>query len=125
MAEPVGANWRPIWWEYSYGRWQRGAGTGGSGSDVLIVGDDSPARQSGQKREKKALFQSHTVAGAMCAVAASAAASAFSIAKSADARAERNTIMVFTGKVDVDDVETKEFFALKCKFHLQKARAEV
>jgi hypothetical protein len=61
----------------------------------------------------------------MRAVAASMAASASSIAKSADAQTERNGIMVFAGKVDADDVEAKELFALKRKFHLQKARAEV
>jgi hypothetical protein len=61
----------------------------------------------------------------MRAVAASMAASASSIAKSADAQTERNGIMVFSGKVDADDVEAKEFFALKRKFHLHKARAEV
>jgi hypothetical protein len=33
--------------------------------------------------------------------------------------------MVLAGKVDADDVEAKEFFALQRKFHLQKARAEV
>jgi hypothetical protein len=61
----------------------------------------------------------------MHAVAASMAASASSIAKSADAQTEPNGIMVFSEKVDTDDVEAKEFFALKHKFHLQKARAEV
>jgi hypothetical protein len=61
----------------------------------------------------------------MHAVAASMAASASSIAKSADAETERNGIMVFSEKVDTDDVEAKGFFALKRKFHLQKARAEV
>jgi hypothetical protein len=72
-----------------------------------------------------ALFQSQAVAGAMRAVAASMAASASSIAKSADAQTERNGVMAFAGKVDADDVEAKEFFALKRKFHLQKARAGV
>jgi ATP-dependent helicase YprA (DUF1998 family) len=67
-----------------------------------------------------ALFQSQAVAGAMRVVSASMAASASSIAKSADAQTERNGIMVFAGKVDADDVEAKEFFALKRKFHLQK-----
>jgi hypothetical protein len=100
-------------------------GTGGSGSDVHTVGDDSPGRPSGRKRAKMALFQSQAVAGAMRAVAASMAASASSIAKSADAQTERNGIMMFAGKVDADDVEAKEFFALKRKFHLQKARDEV
>jgi hypothetical protein len=100
-------------------------GTGGSGSDVHTVGDDSPGRPSGRKRAKMALFQSQAVAGAMRAVAASMAASASSIVKSADAQTERNGIMLFAGKVDADDVEAKEFFALKRKFHLQKARAEV
>jgi hypothetical protein len=33
--------------------------------------------------------------------------------------------MVFAGKADADDIEAKEFLALKRKFHLQKARAEV
>jgi hypothetical protein len=41
------------------------AGLGGSGSDVHIVGDDSPGRPSGRKRAKKAQFQSQAVAGAM------------------------------------------------------------
>jgi hypothetical protein len=100
-------------------------GTGGSDSDVHTVGDDSPGRPSGRKRAKMELFQSRAVAGAMRAVAASMAASASSIAKSADAQTERNGIMVFAGKVDADDVEAKEFFALKRKFHLQKARAKV
>jgi hypothetical protein len=100
-------------------------GTGGSGSDVHIVGDDLPGRPSGQKRAKMALFQSQAVSGAMRTVAASMAASASSISKSADAQTERNGIMVFAGKVDADDIEAKEFFALKRKFHLQKARAEV
>jgi hypothetical protein len=61
----------------------------------------------------------------MRAVAASMAASASSIAKSADAQTGRNGIMVFAGKMEADDVEADEFFALKCKFHLQKARAEI
>jgi hypothetical protein len=100
-------------------------GTGGSGSDVHTVGDDSPGRPSGRKRAKMALFQGQAVAGAMRAVSASMAASASSIAKSADAQTERNGIMMFAGKVDADDIEAKEFFALKRKFHLQKARAEV
>jgi hypothetical protein len=98
--------------------------TGGSGSDAHTVDDDSPGRPSGGKSAKMALFQSQAVAGAIRAVATSMAASAFSIAKSADAQTERNGIMVFAGKVDADDVEAKEFFALKRKFHLQKARAE-
>jgi hypothetical protein len=101
------------------------AGTDGSGSDVHIVGDDSPGRPSGRKRAKTALFHSQSVAGAMRAVAASMAASASSIAKSADAQTERNGTMVFGGKVDAGDVEAKEFFAWKRKFHLQKAHAEV
>jgi hypothetical protein len=45
--------------------------------------------------------------------------------KGADVQTERNGIMMFAGKLDADDVEAKEFFALKRKFHLQKARAEV
>jgi hypothetical protein len=98
---------------------------GGLGSDVHIVGDDSPGRPSWRKRAKKALYQSQAVVGAMRAIAASMAASASSIANSADAQTERNGIMVFAGKMDADDVETKDFFALKRKFHLQKARAEV
>jgi hypothetical protein len=105
-------------------------GTGGSSSDVNTVGNDSPGRPSGRKRAKMALFQSQAVACAMRAVAASMAASASSIAKSrivksADAQTERNGIVVFAGKVDADEVETKEFFGLKRKFHLQMARAEV
>jgi hypothetical protein len=97
---------------------------------VNTVGNDSPGRPPGRKRAKMALFQSQAVAGAMRAVAASMAASASSIAKSrivksADAQTERNGIMVFAGKVDADEVETKEFFGLKRKFHLQMARAEV
>jgi hypothetical protein len=101
------------------------AGTGGSFSDVRIADDDSPERPSGRKRAKKALFQSQAVAGAMRAVAASMAASASSIAKSADAQNERNGIMVFAGKVDANDIEASEFFALKRKLHLHKARSEV
>jgi hypothetical protein len=84
------------------------AGTGGSGSDVHIVGDDSPERPSGRKKAKKALFQSQAVAGAMRAVAASMAVSASRLAKSADAQTESNCIMVFAGKVDADDVEAKK-----------------
>jgi hypothetical protein len=57
------------------------AGTGGSGLDVHIVGDDSPGRPSGRTRAKNALYQSQAVAGAMRAVAASMAASASSIEK--------------------------------------------
>jgi LAS superfamily LD-carboxypeptidase LdcB len=72
-----------------------------------------------------ALFQSQAVAGAMRAVAASMAAAASSISKSAVAQTELNGILVFAGKVDADDVEAKEFFALKRKFRLQKARADV
>jgi hypothetical protein len=72
-----------------------------------------------------ALFQSQAVAGAIRAVAASMAASASSISKSAVAQTELNGILVFAGKVDADDVEAKEFFALKRKFRLQKARADV
>jgi hypothetical protein len=101
------------------------AGTGGSGSNVHIVGDDSPGRPSGRKRAKTALVQSQAVAGTMRAVAASMAVSASSVAKIADAQTERKGIMVFVGKVDADDVEAKEFFAFKRKFHLQRARAEV
>jgi hypothetical protein len=74
---------------------------------------------------KKALFQTQAVAGAMRAVAASMAASASSISKSADAQNERNGIIVFSGKVDSNDIEASEFFALKLKIHLQKARSEV
>jgi hypothetical protein len=101
------------------------AGTGGSFSNQHVAGDDSPERPSGRKRAKKALFQSQAVAGAMRAVAASMAASASSIAKSADAQKERNGIMVFAGKVDANYIEASEFFALKRKLHLQKARSEV
>jgi hypothetical protein len=61
----------------------------------------------------------------MRAVAASMAASSSSIAKSADAQTERNGIMVFAGMDDADDTEAKEFFALKRKFHLKKARVGV
>jgi hypothetical protein len=107
-------------------------GTGRSGSDVHTVGDDSLGCPSGRKRAKVALFQSQAIAGAMRvvaramrAVAASMAASASSIAKSVDAQTERNGIMVFAEKVDTDDVEAKEFFTSKRKFHLQNARAEV
>jgi hypothetical protein len=59
----------------------------------------------------------------MRAVAASMATSACSISKSADAQNERNGIMVFR-KVDANDIEESEFFALKRKLHLQKARSE-
>jgi hypothetical protein len=61
----------------------------------------------------------------MRAVAASIAASTSSIYKSADAQNERNGIMVLSGKVDANDIEASEFFALKRKIHLQKARSEV
>jgi hypothetical protein len=53
------------------------------------------------------------------------AASASSIYKSADAQNERNGIMVFSGKVDANDIEASEFFNLKRKIHLQKSRSEV
>jgi hypothetical protein len=84
-----------------------------------------PGVHLGKRERRRLLFQGQAVAGAMRAVAASIAASASSIAKSADAQIERNGIMVFAGKEDADDVKAKEFFALKRKFHLQKARAEV
>jgi hypothetical protein len=33
--------------------------------------------------------------------------------------------MVFSGKVDANDIESSEFFALKRKIHLKMSRSEV
>jgi hypothetical protein len=72
-----------------------------------------------------ALIQSQAVAGSMRAVDASMVASDYNIAKNADAQNQKNGIMVFAGKLDLNDIEVSEFYALQHKIHLQNERSEV
>lgn len=61
----------------------------------------------------------------MRAVAVSMEVSTTSFGKKSDAKKERNGIILFSAKVDAGDDDSKEYFVLQRKIHLQKARTEI
>ena len=99
----------------------------GSSTDATkatVVSDEVSVTPVGRKRAKRAQAETLAVSNAMISVAKSMAASAESVGKNAAAQSERNGIMLFSGKYDVEDESAQEFFRLRKKMHLNKARAE-
>lgn len=120
-------------------KWQGASlGSGGAVSDIrgdrhdfstdaakaAVESDGVSAAPVGRKRAKRTQAEALAVSNAMLSVAKSMAASAESVGKNAAAQSERNGIMLFIGKYDVEDESAQEFFRLRKKLHLSNARAE-